>query len=581
MVALRIDDQYIDLGNAAINFTFKNPIFDSDGLPKSYSYPFSILATPLNQRAFRYANRLDSNDGSPKYSAIFTLLGTDIKGYLQVSNTTAESYKCTFVNESKDFSNLLTKITLKDLITETFELTSNNPAFWEIQADALLTGSVIGLDINHTEYRYTVLASDNVFSALGALEQLIEADHGNICFLKSSGNGAALEMTVGLEVGEFYVKLNPVGTTAFNIITARYQHEAFEEAWITLMESTLPNDGDFIFPTIRNFGAYENNNYKFLGDINARINQEYSINPAHFTGEWLRTISPQIRLPFILDKIAAFLEVNFTGDWYNVDAQDLFAFSPRILDNEIEDHQGFYNIFGNTFKYIDQLPEKTNALQLLKLLHQSLFFYYKLEGNQLHTIPIAPILQQPPQDLTAYANFTYDQGTKNTNGLTIKLQEEEEDKHALTAFDNHIIPGTAATPYSSSGKGATMELLGTISGNGLQFAQVEQLHDEDYIFRIGKWYGVNQNGNPISGAYTTPESTYQDNQKLIDLKHFSKTASFSMSLPISKLIKLILFENPNCVIRHSEGQVVGTISQISFRAKENNISNIRITIKSL
>lgn len=178
-----IENQKLDVGGVSLNFTFNNPLFDEKNTDRSYTYSFTLLATPNNKRLLKHAERLDTSVVSDEFDCNIIVNGSlFLKGVLLIKKRTNESYKCYWTNESTQAIKKLADTKINELAYEPFHLATPE-INWIFRYYQRYTNAVSGLGkrkfsitINQKDYSFDIDAPDTISSAFTTLKDSINAD---------------------------------------------------------------------------------------------------------------------------------------------------------------------------------------------------------------------------------------------------------------------------------------------------------------------------------------------------------------------------------------------------------------------
>lgn len=114
MIKIEIANENLDLGKVSVTFELTSPIFNQIG---SFSYPFTIPATPKNKRILSFPGRINKHvTNSHEFDAKIYLQGMLWKiGSLVVDETGLLDIKCHFTVEEGYFYNLIKEIMLNQV----------------------------------------------------------------------------------------------------------------------------------------------------------------------------------------------------------------------------------------------------------------------------------------------------------------------------------------------------------------------------------------------------------------------------------------------------------------------------------
>jgi|GEM_PF-4903026 hypothetical protein len=569
MLSIKVNNQFLELGNADFNFTLLNPIFTKLGLKKAFSFPVKVDATAINNGIFNHAYRLDTTVINFKMEAIIYLFGNEfLSGYLKIDNRTNDSYDLTFTDYTTDFVNELDRITIKDVLKETITVVTA-PANFRLKLkntpEPIPKNAEIGFKINGEIFSHeiTAIGGQTKASAITALIGLVNATYAGA----AGGyiNSDTIILTQQQSVEAFILLAADFQTWhsyEWTYEVANYQHEIHETAYTSYLANVKSAALDSLkvaYARILNGSLYEANTV-YRNVIND-YNSNYLLNDtAHDKGEWEYTLSPYVSLRYIFEQILSTLNfANLEGSFLS-ELETLFLHHSKTIDSEIggQTASEFYNAFKRTFD-LDTFVPNISAAQLFEVVRSSFLVAFFENNKSLKIESINDIIQQSAEDWTDKATELYGWNTPLFEGLTIEIQEDPKDD--ARKYDTKVV-GEGKNKYP---------LAATIYGTGY----VEQPLNSDFILKLLKY---THDTNPSCENYTTPDDFYTDNKKLLDLINQGKYLKKILGLSSVDLLKIVTFENPIKEIQHEAGRVVGVVKSVSFKANAKGISESTVDL---
>lgn len=575
MLEILINQQALNI-HKPISFTFINPIFDKDGIARSYSYPFNIPASASTQKIFKHTNRLDVSDVSEKEAAILRLFQSDLpSGYVVHQQQSSTQYSCNYISDARNLADELKKVKIKDLFDSTINLATSNPARFNYELYSPYTNNIIRIRINDVDYEFTINTGSPELpqDILNNIKSQIDADYPDaVVSVGLAGiNGAYIDITAQPQQGEFRIIPNAgSGTHDLSIISERQQHIAIAEQWQADLEANLllsTANANYRFPTFYNRKLYtRKENLIWRGVVNERISGSFPLNPSSDTPEdWDYTISPQLSLRYVIDEIAEELGFDLDGDALSV-LDDLLIYNNQTLDYEIKDKDDdYYNVYAPSYKLSDFLPDIT-AYELITKVQKSLFVYFTFDSDTLFFNAINTPLQKPAIDLTQYIDPEYGVVTPSTSGFNVRMLEDEKDQESQPA------------DYVQSVIGEDYQIIGTLAESN-SYNIVQHPINDDFRLRLIHYDGVHATFNkPTSSSYTTPTAAHNSNKKYLKLLYEGKPVTLLAALPPHLISQLVQYENPVIRVGTDNGSIQGVVRKIQFKVDNIRLSKTRLEV---
>jgi hypothetical protein len=166
MLAIRTHsgNQYFDLGDTSVNFSFSNPLFDEDGLPKAVTLPFRLPRTPKNESLLNHSARFDAE---PNDLAVeIRLAGVPFYvGVLTVESVSDLAFEVSFRSQSLDAAQALSSDWLDLNYYDTQTIVQDNKAkyYLRIVTNGIGGASVLSMTIGGHTYTHTVTAPSDIY----------------------------------------------------------------------------------------------------------------------------------------------------------------------------------------------------------------------------------------------------------------------------------------------------------------------------------------------------------------------------------------------------------------------------------
>ncbi|PHN06945.1 hypothetical protein [Flavilitoribacter nigricans] len=598
MFDLRINNLSIDLTpRTRVRYTLDNPIFDADGLPRGYSFPFRIPATPRNLGIFGYANRLDIRAKQRKYTGILYIAGVPIEtGVVQITGGSGDSIEIVLKNTARDLIDELANIRLHDLLgTVSVPDTAN--------------AGVIRYYLENTT-SWTIKIDDNTFfyDAPGATQ----AD-GQLALIS--------------QINAVYIGLAaPFSTDHIELLTNQYPDANYRVSeWlnvtyvsgITVYEGNVVNLQNFVnslattpreditFPTIYAFYFHERQTVISVNQyLNYWLDGTDIDNVATTEKDWNHSYVPFIRFRHLLELIINQLGYEAAGPLYESDwIQQLVYYTNKSLDDLLEGDFGptlnYFNQHLQSIVLKDYIPDwtGTDLFDLLKFLN----YYFEIDNNELQIRSRVAPLRQPPIDWTGRTEKGYGFDIPEYEGYRLEYAKIEGE---LDLFDNQItaygtgentIPFPVRPLYSSRFSnldGYTWQVPATNKPGNSQTIGLENDTDIRIAFDRGLQEDTDGN-NYVQGSTTDLDSngdaTFTSSLLLegdngVFKSHWegwieptdATTVRRRCVLSIADILELKKWRNPMRYIYDPQGTMVGVIKRVSLDIDTNGLGTADI-----
>jgi len=570
-----------------LSLTYTNPIFDTEGVARGYSFPFTIPTDPHNLLQLNFPNRLDLRTQTRKEEAQLILQGVPVdKGIVQVTGASQERIELVFKNIPRDILDQMEEIKINEIL-ETIAIPYTGAAQWTL--DFLPGKGFYQLQIDSNFYQ------DSRDIALETIVQdmtiAINQDYPGFAFydifsphqLKLNINlypnaYIPFQMIVGIEL--------QAGSTI-----SQDKHQSFQDFIDTLVAN--PSEAIF-FPVVYAPNFYGGQNPAFKNYLNYYHGGSFIDNTGQDEKTWEHTWVPFIRIPYILQKIGEALGYSWGGDlWELQDFQQLGLYTGYALDEVIQDDFGigpkWYNRYQQQIPLNDMVPEMTAREFLAKL---GVFnFYLDIDGSTILLKNRISPLRQPPIDWTKKAEPAYSIDIPDKEGF--KLQYEELDQEVIKNFmqlqaygdgDNtttfpifplyyldwfDTLTSSLWRILHTSAEGSSPEAGQQEAGFRLAFDRGYVNDREDIPYFYGAVTAVDSKGDPLGilslqleGADGIYEQLWKGYIELADTPTISKT----LELSIADIIETKKWTNAVRKIYHREGTLFAIIKSIKVTA---------------
>lgn len=129
---IKLKDQLHLTPNTRLSLTWTNPIFDTEGVARGYSFPFTIPADPHNLLQLNFPNRLDLRTQTRKEEAQLILQGVPLdRGIVQVTGASQERIELVFKNIPRDILDQMEEIKINEIL-ETIAIPYTGAAQWTL-----------------------------------------------------------------------------------------------------------------------------------------------------------------------------------------------------------------------------------------------------------------------------------------------------------------------------------------------------------------------------------------------------------------------------------------------------------------
>ncbi len=617
-VRLRIDRTYLDLDPAAsIQITAHNPLFDADGVEAVYSFPFKLPATARNMALFGQANRLDRASNATTYAgAALEIEGVPFEsdGVIELDEQafSADGISVVFRTLAPAVMEDLAEVKLPEIL-ETVTIPAVTDARWifELTVAPTSAGITYTILVNTIAYSYTTPGSVVNAAVTQSIALALNVAHPG---LADAGFYDELVLYSAVANGVSIDVPNLVHLSLASVVTLG---EAAQQNLIEYAKDVLDTPAEELsFPYLYWQGFYKKQVPSYLNRVNALVDGNAIENePGDSDLNWHHTWVPFVRVPYILDRIAAqipSLLSDFTG-WLSdsADAQALLIFNNRSLDQLWYDRYGtgvdkWLNGFQETIDLNRHVPDLTAADFLGKLL-SGFALWFRMIGTVMHVRKKRDMLTTAPIDWTHLAEPAWTAQRRRRRGFTFKLLDlKEEDKSRFETYYSTqlqpVVVGEGFTPielpfstcFRSSG------IIALPAGGALKCSDVNQPGSSDpggvgdnnyslrFIFDRGEQVGedslaysqaTNDHTNWSAGSVGGLTLDPADDDGIYELHHRGipqlltdgQPVTVPMRLSISDIISVRTWTNARRVITLDHGQVVAVIKSVQFKVSAQGL----------
>ena len=624
MIKLRLDTTYLNLDALSLDITITNPLFDQDSSEALFTFPFRLPATPTNLYALQNANRLDNADNTTTYlGAVFEIEGLPFEpsGILELDEQsfTADAINVVFKNQVPKLFEQFDKLKINDLL-ETITIPVVTQPLWKfaLSVPPSSAGITYTIIIDTIAYSYTTPSSVVNSAVTRSLALAINAAHPGLAdegFNNELWLNSAEVNNVAIDVPNLVNLDDPIVVTVGEAAMANLEAFVDDVSW-------TPDDR-VSFPYLYWKRFYKGNVEGYNDRHNTWVDGDYIHNTPSTTSDrtWSAGFIPLVRIPYILDRIAAAVPDYFTqhlGFFAEADGAQLLLLNNRALDQVYYDR--YANIGTGVFKYLNGHKTSIYLNEHVPSLGASQFIRYLLEQFQLYMVVVGTtiefrkkrdMLASAPLDWTHLSEPSYTATRKHRRGFTLQYPElRSEDKNfLLSAASNY----TSQLLDYASGEGFEEYTLpfGTamvndtvislpISGGVLKCPDLSQfgssdeadLGDNPISLRLLFDRGINitdqgdnyvmathdttdVDGNPagdLSLDLNAPDGLYHLHHKgITELLADGQPVTLPMRLGIADILELRKWTNARRTIVLPEGQVTAVVKSVKFKAGSDGI----------
>lgn len=591
----------------AMSIVLHNPLFDDNEFEVLYSYPFTLPATPPNLEALQHANRLDR---SPTQTATYMNATLYVEGVplehgileLHENPFSPESIGAVFKNSIPLLEEQLERIRINEILP-TIAVTGFAPeAVWTFD-QTTPAPALFQVGFGGQQFSFNPPAGTAPSAIAEELTNQINATFP----------GAASWVP-----GQQQLRISATAINTHGINLSWFTNIALDEA-ITLglaqqtafynyTQSLLSTPAaSHVFPIIRWYGFYKGDEIRldFHNYVNYHFVGGWLANLPSSDPQWKTTFVPFVKLPHIFQKIADNsngLLIGYDGYFLNADVQKLIIFNNRSLDALVKDTypdgDKYLNSFQAAFDLNDHVPEMT-AKELLQKFLSGFACWCRLVGKTLTFYKKRDQITAPPLDWTHLAEPGY-QGTRiKKRGFKIRYPETEDRHEDSTQLQP---TGSGEEEFTLPFHSAHVGVFPVLVGGGLFKTPVVRqagssqeggVGDNSVSFRLlfdrGKQPGssgvfqyplASHDFTNYAGSATgtlsldvgKPGGIYQQNFKgVTELLADGQPVTIPVRLAIHDIVELRRWVNSRRIIKLPEGQMVGIVKSVKFKATSKGI----------
>jgi len=624
MLALKIKNTFIDLEpGTKVPITLTNPVFDVENIERVFAFPFSIPLTAKNKKLFGYRNRLDVKSKVKRYAAEMWLGGELFEaGVVEVQSANRGKMSIVFKNNSIRLKERMSKVSLNDLsLPESF--TTPFAPIYDISLTIPVNpdDTATGIGINgHIFDGSTLFFPEFVNLINQTFPGLASVGSGDPGTLVLTLDTSQAEITEILLRPALYEVPPPSVHTYFDTITSNYGDEITRvnsdfNTHATLLEA---GNGTHVFAPVYTPNIYDGKNPSFKKYINGKdafndyFTQDALIDLENVP-DWNYSWSPQVFLTAVLDAIADYFDIQFTGVFdTDADLQKLVIFSNRLIDSlttpehhigDVESTQGV-NIPATSYDLSDHLPD-ISCFDVLEYLRSNFAFFYRFKDSKLDIQTRKSKINIAEKDWTRYFEPDYNKDIRDSEEYSLNYDRYGDETLKSGQLED-TDGGTDAKEYTAkwwtlfnamrenSGSVNRTWKISEYNGKGTsQDAGIKEDQDPILMFYHGL-HGDNQDfnypflshsntdfaGNEIS-AYSLdwdgPSGRFEQFWKeIIKLETEGQEIEKVARIPLHVIRELKRTWNAKVGIYSSDGQLSGFVKSVSFQAGERGPGVVRI-----
>lgn len=593
MLAITINDTSLDLApRTRLRYTLDNPIFDPDGMPRGYSFPFRIPATARNLRILGYANRLDIRDRSRKYAGQLHVDGVLIEtGIVQITGAANDEIEIVLKNDARDLLDQISKLKVRELVgtvmvpqisTGEIRYRLENTTYWLIRIDDN-TYSLNDAGATPTDAQFHFLS-------------VINADYPNLVVPHSTDQldfRVHLHPTANLKVSEW---VNVTYVSGDNVYEGR---QINVQTWVNGLAAN-PID-EMSFPTIYADYFHDGEIPGAAAFINYYHDGNNIDNVATGDVDWNHSYVPFVRIRYLLSVVIQALGYTPAGSLYTSEwIQQLLYYTNKAIDDLVEGDFGpglnYFNSYLQSIPIAEYIPD-ISGTELLSWI-QFLNYYFEIEDNELRIHSRVAPLRRPPVDWTDITQEEYAFDLPERTGFRLEYATIEGEHHL---YNNHVTPyGSGENQqvfpvrpiYSgifgdvdlnstwailATDKPGSSETIALANDNDVRIALDRGLQTDqeglEYVYGSStdkdSFNNVAYNSSLIlEGDNGVFKSHWEGWVELID----APTVRRRCRLTPADILDLKQWKNPMRYIYHPQGATIGVIKRVSLQIDEEGIS---------
>lgn len=615
MHAIRINDEFLDLGNNVLSLTLNCPVFDPQRIARTFSYPGTVDATPKNDHIFQHARRLDSITGAKKYEADLFIDGQFFDtGVFVITGTSNKSYSYVFKNKTLDIVDELKAFKLRSV-----ESTQYLPELF--CPDILISGGEFSAGVDPNRSHYLIEIGGIIFSRVITEQQEFVDDINNVypgmaLLIQQSAKTATILLKCLDSFNPVQINLNPSGYSEsdyylFHLAPANNSLidqaiEAHQAIWKSELAEINSNSDSHVFPAYRNPNQFidkEDFLFRFSGYINYIINNAYFVNTFPQTVQaWNWSISPMVKLPWILEQIRLNTSISDYDGAFAIDPEilSLVFYSNKTLDKLVDIpalENEYLNIWADRYDLTDHIPD-ISAFDLFQSLGNDFCLIFRFIDSRFEMEPCRDILTRPIDDWTHLATPTFRAKTATFPPISLRYTRDEDEPRLDDQLEE-LDGGTEAKEYTlnyytafdekGSDRNATgrrwstpllheegtSDPIGLNNQSAVRLLFYRGLHQDS----TGNNYPLAQHGNEnyneeptgnYSLAWNGPAGRYEQwFKEFIKLETEGDQVTKKMRFSVNDLLEMRNFRSVRKRIYHEEGEMVGVVKSIQIKSYPN------------
>jgi hypothetical protein len=497
MIDFKIGTEYLDLPpDAKMRLVLNNPIFaDGSLVPGDYSLPCEIPVgenSPKNTRILKSPQVIENNRGQRIFkNAVFMFDGCKIaKGDLNVTDVNDRKTSTNFLFGINALAKDFKSVKIRDICNDTVVISSND---FTKRVDIILRTNIFSgpfkVIVNDREY-----TGNNAHDMAVAINADTDDPRASAHYYSSAHPRYTPDASDYLTVQPYY-NGNDI-KTPFTVVIDDYDKIVldtvdFETEYCTPIKNWLntnfyrsvPLDARMYFPMMYNSKLYEPGVKNFFGsptgvDYNF-INTVFS-SSGYDLSRTLTTngatpfnttsITPCIRLSWVLDRIASAFGIGLEGDFFaDPDIDKAFFYHSNNLDVRVP-FIGKVDWLAcrRSFNTNEFLPDIT-AVDLLKSLQNrlNLCLYYNQKTRKLRMQKRDPVIKTPGyKDITSSTSTAGKIELNATVNVRLQAVKDTDDQIAVDDFYESGPQADVIIPTEISGMAAQQDVR--VGGGGLR-----------------------------------------------------------------------------------------------------------------
>lgn len=567
----KIGHEVLDLyAKTKAKFTYYNPAFRKSG---GRSLPFTIPKTPKNLRLTGFVDRLDTVTSQKVENASVWLGGIPFDfGVIKMKSASDRSIEIYFEQTLTDLQKEFEAVKIKTLSNT---INVGTPS-WKMIFEQVATPTTLhyAIEINGVVYEYTATSTTDFATIKIALRDAVNADYPSMLTIQPD--------TFTIE-GNSPVVLKLVSTGSLNVVSQILYEDSVKALWTTYLNN--PNVDGLVFPCISNYKLLQNNG-KWIGEINFYKDAAYQFNGYYDNENDFRfSTIPYVMLSNILEQLEAQFGFQFAGAFMSLtDIQNLFLLHNQAINQRLQGmllNDEFINLPSTNFDtgiFLADITAKELVEGFLQLF--CLASFWSEIHQTLTPISKADLLNTEVEDWTTKTLKTYKVVSSERQGYRIEYTNDKTDTTSNT-HNQPIVVGNGHKVYKLPVASAiTRNVYGEAGFRELLY--MEQINSGDFSPRLGIYKGLQPGASgelypkAIALALSDIYTTYW--QPWADFLNTAKKLDKSFDLTINDLLKLRTFQEPMKRVESEKGTVNGMISEFSFEADANGLSDTDIEI---